>query len=214
MDATADMLGSTYRVAAYSVAGNSIACIMHLVVDRSAQPGRSARLVATARRQRAEYAVRNNRSCSIYLEIIEKPLNEVSVDPSKLPELQAATDNSADESCVGGRSVRTAASVCIATSWPLLFQANFAPVASNLSRSLGIQAQYLGCCQRLCCSKQFVVVLVLACGISLAAVAPLAFYRHDDNGGWSAAVALLPIFTATVAAAAIAPPFALAAGLC
>jgi hypothetical protein len=104
------------------------------------------------------------------------------------------------------------ASVCIAISWLLLFQANFAPVASNLSRSLGIQAHTWAAANGYVAPSNSVVVLVLACGISLAAVACwLGCVRRQ---WWLvSAVALLPIFTATVAAAAIAPPFALAAGL-
>ncbi|MCA9159855.1 MAG: hypothetical protein KDA72_16080, partial [Planctomycetales bacterium] len=104
------------------------------------------------------------------------------------------------------------ASVCIAISWLLLFQANIAPAALNLSRSLGIQSDNWPAASGYVAPNNFVVVLVFACGISLAAVA--CWLGRVWRQWWLvSAVALLPIFTATVAAAATTPPFALAAGL-
>ena len=60
--------------------------------------------------------------------------------------------------------------------------------------------------------SHFVVTLVLACGLVLDAVA--CWLGRARRQWWLVnAAALLPIFTALVAAAAIAPPYALAAGL-
>ncbi len=104
------------------------------------------------------------------------------------------------------------ASVCIVISWLLLFQALLVPAASNLFRSLGFATSSWAGASGAVAPSSFVVTLVFACGLSLAAVA--CWIGRARRQWWLInSVALLPISTALVAAAAITPPYALVAGL-